>query len=162
MQDAHYLLRPETMESLFYLWRVTGKQKYREWAWHIFRALHRWCPVRNGAYTSLNSILQVSLHCTPLFGLQKGCIVLDICSCHLKSHGIRTSSSDRLSIAYQPHPDPDQLGPSTEFVRLSLQYIRRCVLPVDQPVPAARHLQVCPSVAAELFDAASDHIGSYK
>ena len=47
------------MESLFYLWRITGKQKYREWAWHIFRALHRWCPVRNGAYTSLNSILQV-------------------------------------------------------------------------------------------------------
>ena len=37
MQDAHNLLRPETVESLFVLWRVTGDVKYREWGWQIFR-----------------------------------------------------------------------------------------------------------------------------
>ncbi len=37
MQDAHNLLRPETVESLFVLWRVTGDPQYREWGWHIFR-----------------------------------------------------------------------------------------------------------------------------
>ena len=36
-QDAHNLLRPETVESLFVLWRVTGDAQYREWGWHIFR-----------------------------------------------------------------------------------------------------------------------------
>lgn len=30
MQDAHNLLRPETLESLFVLWRVTRRQEYRE------------------------------------------------------------------------------------------------------------------------------------
>ena len=38
-QDAHNLLRPETLESLFVLWRVTGDRKYRDWGWHIFRCL---------------------------------------------------------------------------------------------------------------------------
>lgn len=29
--DAHSLLRPETVESLFYFWRLTGNQTYRDW-----------------------------------------------------------------------------------------------------------------------------------
>ena len=40
-QDAHNLLRPETVESLFVLWRVTGDAQYREWGWHIFRCAMR-------------------------------------------------------------------------------------------------------------------------
>jgi mannosyl-oligosaccharide alpha-1,2-mannosidase len=28
-RDGHNLLRPETIESLFYLWRLTGEEKYR-------------------------------------------------------------------------------------------------------------------------------------
>ena len=28
-----YLLRPETVESYFYHWRLTHDQKYREWGW---------------------------------------------------------------------------------------------------------------------------------
>lgn len=34
--DAHFRLRPETLESLFLLYRITGDTKYREWAWEIF------------------------------------------------------------------------------------------------------------------------------
>jgi len=43
--DAHNLLRPETVESLFVLWKVTGNKKYREQAWLIFRAFERWTRV---------------------------------------------------------------------------------------------------------------------
>lgn len=32
-RDKAYLLRPETVESYFYLWRLTKDQKYREWGW---------------------------------------------------------------------------------------------------------------------------------
>lgn len=32
----HSLLRPETAESLFILWRVTKNPVYREWGWQIF------------------------------------------------------------------------------------------------------------------------------
>ena len=40
--DSHSLLRPETVESLFLMWKVTGDPKYRQQAWLIFRAFERW------------------------------------------------------------------------------------------------------------------------
>lgn len=30
---AYYILRPEVVESYFYLWRLTKDTKYRDWAW---------------------------------------------------------------------------------------------------------------------------------
>ncbi|KAH6560572.1 hypothetical protein BASA62_010405 [Batrachochytrium salamandrivorans] len=54
--DGHNLLRPETVESLFVLYRITGKRKYREWAWRIFRAFEKWCRVNGGGYTSLDDV----------------------------------------------------------------------------------------------------------
>jgi len=40
--DVHNLQRPETVESLFYMWRITGEEKYREWGWEMFEAFERW------------------------------------------------------------------------------------------------------------------------
>lgn len=37
--DARYRLRPEYMESLFYAYRITGEQRYRDWAWEAFEAI---------------------------------------------------------------------------------------------------------------------------
>lgn len=42
----HNLLRPEAMEAMFVLWRVTQKEIYREWAWQMFLAFERNCKVR--------------------------------------------------------------------------------------------------------------------
>jgi hypothetical protein len=36
--DVHNLQRPETVESLFYLYRITGDPIYREWGWEIFQS----------------------------------------------------------------------------------------------------------------------------
>lgn len=36
--DRHNLQRPETVESLFYMYRVTGDEIYREWGWEMFKA----------------------------------------------------------------------------------------------------------------------------
>ena len=33
IRDVDSLLRPETVESLFYLWRVTGDTMYQDWGW---------------------------------------------------------------------------------------------------------------------------------
>ncbi|KAJ9460292.1 Mannosyl-oligosaccharide alpha-1 [Diplonema papillatum] len=41
----NYGLRPETVESLFYLWRVTKDQKYRDWGWSIYQAIEKHCRV---------------------------------------------------------------------------------------------------------------------
>ena len=37
--DRRYLLRPEAAESLFVLWRVTGRREFREAAWRMFVAV---------------------------------------------------------------------------------------------------------------------------
>ncbi|KAL4994044.1 glycoside hydrolase [Aspergillus recurvatus] len=39
VRDRHYVLRPEAMESIFYMWRITGEEKYREAAWRMFAAI---------------------------------------------------------------------------------------------------------------------------
>ncbi|KAK1303943.1 Mannosyl-oligosaccharide 1,2-alpha-mannosidase MNS1 [Acorus calamus] len=35
------ILRPETVESLVYLWRFTGNKTYQEWGWNIFQAFEK-------------------------------------------------------------------------------------------------------------------------
>eukprot|EP01065_Artemidia_motanka_P014896 TRINITY_DN18759_c0_g1_i1.p1 TRINITY_DN18759_c0_g1~~TRINITY_DN18759_c0_g1_i1.p1 ORF type:complete len:775 (+),score=234.79 TRINITY_DN18759_c0_g1_i1:39-2327(+) len=51
-----YLLRPETIESLFYLWRVTRKQRYRDVGWRFFRALMQHCRTPRGGFHGLESV----------------------------------------------------------------------------------------------------------
>lgn len=52
--DRHNLQRPETVESLFYMWRITGDEKYREWGWEMFTAFVKYSAAEDGAgFTSL-------------------------------------------------------------------------------------------------------------
>lgn len=37
MNDAHNLLRPEFIESIFYMWYFTGNKTYQDWGWQIFQ-----------------------------------------------------------------------------------------------------------------------------
>lgn len=41
--EAYYLLRPETVESIFYMWRATKDEKYRSYQWKIFQHLKEHC-----------------------------------------------------------------------------------------------------------------------
>jgi mannosyl-oligosaccharide alpha-1,2-mannosidase len=47
-QVSTYLLRPETVESLFILNFLTGDPVYREWGWEIFQAIERFCRTDEG------------------------------------------------------------------------------------------------------------------
>lgn len=53
--DSHYLLRPETIESLWYLYRLTGNHTYQEWGWKIFQGIEKYTKVSAG-YTSLGNV----------------------------------------------------------------------------------------------------------
>lgn len=46
LADRHNLLRPETVESLFYLYRLTKDQKYREWGWEILQSFNKFTKVK--------------------------------------------------------------------------------------------------------------------
>ncbi|KAI8364091.1 glycoside hydrolase [Blakeslea trispora] len=50
--DVKYLLRPETVESLFMLFRITGDSVYREYGWEIYEAIEKHCKTPT-AYASL-------------------------------------------------------------------------------------------------------------
>lgn len=44
--DRHNLLRPETVESLFYLYRFTKDSKYRDWGWDILQSFNKHAKVK--------------------------------------------------------------------------------------------------------------------
>ncbi|KAJ7223606.1 glycoside hydrolase [Mycena pura] len=52
--DARYMLRPETVESLFIAWRLTGDVRYRTAAWGIFQAIEKHCRLPSGYATVLD------------------------------------------------------------------------------------------------------------
>ncbi|KAK9477386.1 glycoside hydrolase [Lipomyces japonicus] len=58
-QDAHNLQRPETVESLFILWRITKDPIYREWGWTIFEAFRKYAVLSDGSYSSLENVDQI-------------------------------------------------------------------------------------------------------
>lgn len=39
--EAHWIMRPEVVESIFVLYRVTGDPKYRQWGLNIAEAIQR-------------------------------------------------------------------------------------------------------------------------
>ncbi|XP_057421714.1 mannosyl-oligosaccharide 1,2-alpha-mannosidase MNS1-like [Lotus japonicus] len=49
------ILRPETIESLFYLWRFTGNKTYQEWGWNIFQAFEKNSRTETG-YVGLKDV----------------------------------------------------------------------------------------------------------
>ena len=61
-RDAHNLQRPETVESLFVMWRITGDVTYREWGWKIFKAFLKHTAVGEDGkdgFTSLDNVNEV-------------------------------------------------------------------------------------------------------
>lgn len=54
--DAHNLLRPETVESLFVMHQLTKSKQYQDWGWEIFEAFERHTKVSTGGYSSIHSV----------------------------------------------------------------------------------------------------------
>ncbi|KAJ2155984.1 hypothetical protein GGF46_005483 [Coemansia sp. RSA 552] len=50
-----YILRPETIESLMIMYRVTGDKVYKEWGWQIFLALQKWTRT-DSAYSAYSDV----------------------------------------------------------------------------------------------------------
>lgn len=56
LADRHNLLRPETVESLFYLYRFTKDHKYRVWGWEILKSFNKYTKVSH--ISQLASLVQ--------------------------------------------------------------------------------------------------------
>ncbi|KAI1296086.1 hypothetical protein EDD11_007584 [Mortierella claussenii] len=55
LSRGHYILRPETLESLWILYRLTGEKKYQDQAWEIFQSLEKNCRT-DIAYSGLQDV----------------------------------------------------------------------------------------------------------
>lgn len=53
--EKYYILRPEVVETWFYLWRITKQDKYREWAWNVVLALEKYAKVASG-YSGIRDV----------------------------------------------------------------------------------------------------------
>ncbi|CAH0387452.1 unnamed protein product [Bemisia tabaci] len=53
--DKYYILRPEVIESYFIMWRLTKKQKYRDWAWEAVQAIETYCRTPDG-YSGIKNV----------------------------------------------------------------------------------------------------------
>ncbi|KAI0408347.1 family 47 glycosyl hydrolase [Xylaria palmicola] len=40
-RDPRYILRPEAIESVFYMYRITGNEEYQEMAWRMFESIKK-------------------------------------------------------------------------------------------------------------------------
>lgn len=56
--EKYYILRPEVVETYFVMWRMTGDQKYRDWAWDAAQAIEKYCHAGDG-YSGIRDVYQV-------------------------------------------------------------------------------------------------------
>lgn len=55
VSGSNSLLRPETIESYFYMYRITGEEKYRKWAWDYAVGLQKYTKTDSG-YSGLRNV----------------------------------------------------------------------------------------------------------
>lgn len=55
IKDKRYLLRPEAIESLFVMYRVTGEKRYQDIAWKMFVDIDRICRTKIG-YSAVKDV----------------------------------------------------------------------------------------------------------
>ncbi|KAK9454641.1 glycoside hydrolase, partial [Dipodascopsis uninucleata] len=54
-QDGRYLLRPEALESIFIMYRVTGDKKWQDKGWEMFSAINKFCRTEI-AYSAIRDV----------------------------------------------------------------------------------------------------------
>ncbi|CAN8064749.1 unnamed protein product [Agarophyton chilense] len=50
-----YNLRPEAVEAFFYMYRHTGDEKYRRYAWEVFESIEQHCRVDEAGYAAIRT-----------------------------------------------------------------------------------------------------------
>ncbi|XP_064628473.1 mannosyl-oligosaccharide 1,2-alpha-mannosidase IA-like [Lineus longissimus] len=57
--EKYYILRPEVIETWFYMWRLTKDQKYRDWGWEAVQGMEKHCRTEGG-YSGIRDVYQVT------------------------------------------------------------------------------------------------------
>ena len=60
VQRPEYLLRPEAIESVFYMYRITGDEVWREKGWRMFEAVRRASRAKYGHASVKNTLIDAT------------------------------------------------------------------------------------------------------
>ena len=99
--EKYFILRPETIETWFYLWRSTNDQIYRDWAWDMLVVRVHWSLVVAAASVALLEFGKVLSGGWRLFGNQR---------CVRRSSRSRRCSTEFLHRRNSEIPSFDFLG----------------------------------------------------
>jgi endoplasmic reticulum Man9GlcNAc2 1,2-alpha-mannosidase len=100
----HSFLRPETVESLFVLYRVTGDQLYRDWGTDIFNAIQKHARVEGG-FTTIDDVTRTFSRAAGVVVVTVACahfVFCFLCLSKLQSHRLRSETS--WSPSFWPKP----------------------------------------------------------
>lgn len=61
LADPSYLLRPEFIESVFVLYRLTKDPKFQEIGWAMFEHLEKFCKISGGGYRGLKNVMATNM-----------------------------------------------------------------------------------------------------
>lgn len=60
-KDKRYILRPEAIESIFILYRITGNEEYREIAWTMWTAIKKATKTGHGTFAEVKDVTRDEL-----------------------------------------------------------------------------------------------------
>ncbi|CEJ94270.1 hypothetical protein VHEMI09811 [[Torrubiella] hemipterigena] len=58
VSHKEYRLRPEAIESVFYMWRITKDQRWRDEAWKMWESVTKAAKVPGGGYAMVQNVVQ--------------------------------------------------------------------------------------------------------
>jgi len=61
--DSRYILRPEAIESVFYMWRITGDPIWQDKGWRMWESIEKasWTQLAYSAVSNVNDIESAKL-----------------------------------------------------------------------------------------------------
>ncbi|KAL0260718.1 hypothetical protein SLS55_004408 [Diplodia seriata] len=59
VESRHYILRPEAIESVWYMYRITGDRSWRDAGWNMFKAIQTHCRAEFG-YSAIDDITKAA------------------------------------------------------------------------------------------------------
>jgi mannosyl-oligosaccharide alpha-1,2-mannosidase len=104
-KDPRYILRPEAIESVFYMWRITGDAEWQEAAWDMFQAVAKGTATETGSAAVLD--VTVALPQLPQDDYMEVSPPLFLCHCRLltwftRAFGLPRRSSTSISSSHRP------------------------------------------------------------
>jgi len=110
IQDRRYILRPEAIESVFIMYRTTGRKEYLDSAWEMFSAIQKYTKtaLANGAMTDVSASPE---SVAVVDSMESFWLAETLKACITAGQDVNHETDKRsVFLSYLQRTGPDQLG----------------------------------------------------